>query len=143
MNVVCVLRHLRTETEEETLMQERCVRQWCVENGKTVLSRAKRRDKAAFYSPSEVWCFTSTILNEPRGKIIKGGLRRFSGTWNMLSRKDLNSVGLETIQVSRNSTTVITANGGSANKRGSNSGTSYNLDFFVTAQMLEDTPAVL
>ena len=38
----------------------------------------------------------------------------------MLSRKDLNSVELETVRVSRNPSTVITANEEVQNQRGSN-----------------------
>ena len=49
-----------------------------------------------------------------------------------LSGKDLNLAELETVRVSRNPTTVITANG-----------EVNDLDLFVTAQILEDTPTVL
>ena len=60
----------------------------------------------------------------------------------LLSRKDLNSVELETIRVSRNPTTVITANGKVQTNKEATVYV-YDLDLFVTVQTLEDTPAVL
>ena len=57
---------------------------------------------------------TSANLNENQRK---ENLLVDSGTsMHMLSRKDLNLVELETVPVSRNHTTVITANGGSETK---------------------------
>ena len=59
----------------------------------------------------------------------------------MVSRKHLDSAGLETIIISRNPTTVTTANGEVQTKEGA---TLYvrELDLFVTVMLLEDTPAV-
>ena len=59
-----------------------------------------------------------------------------------LSRKDLNSGKLEIIGVSKNATTVVTANGEVQTKE---EATVYvnELDLFVTVELLEDTPAVL
>ena len=61
---------------------------------------------------------------------------------HMLSRKGLNSAQLETIRVSRNPTTILTVNG---EVQTNEEATVYvhDLDLFVTAQILEDTPAVL
>ena len=61
---------------------------------------------------------------------------------HMLSRKDLNSVELQTVRVSRNRTTVITANG---EVQTHEEATVYVDDLvqFVTVQILEDTPAGL
>ena len=55
---------------------------------------------------------------------------------HMRSRKDLNWAEVETVRVSSNPTTAITANG---------EATVYvhDVEFFVTVQILEDTPAVL
>ena len=61
---------------------------------------------------------------------------------HMLSRKDLNSAELETFRVSRNPTTVITANGEVQTNEEATLYV-YDLDLFVTVQILEDTPAVL
>ena len=38
-------------------------------------------------------------------------LHKYGASMHMLSRKDLNSAELETVRVSRNPTTVVTANG--------------------------------
>ena len=60
----------------------------------------------------------------------------------MLSRKDLNSAELETVKVSKHSTTVATANG---EVQTHEEATVYvkELDLFVTVKLLEDTQAVL
>ena len=61
---------------------------------------------------------------------------------HMLSRKDLNSAELDTVRVSRNPTTVITANG---EVQTNEEAQVYDRDFdlFVTAQIFVDTAAVL
>ena len=61
---------------------------------------------------------------------------------HMLSRKGLNSDELENVRVSKNPTTVGTANGEVQTKE---EATVYvkQLDLFVTVKLLEDTPAVL
>ena len=62
---------------------------------------------------------------------------------HMLHRKDLlNSAELETVQVSKSSKTVITANG---KVQTNEEATVYvkELDLFVTGKVLDDTPAVL
>ena len=58
------------------------------------------------------------------------------------SRKDLNSAALDTVKVSENPTTGVTANGEVQTKE---EATVYvkELDLFVTVKLLEDTPAVL
>ena len=61
---------------------------------------------------------------------------------HMLRRKDLNSAELDTVRVSRSPTTVITANG-EAQTNEEATVYDYDLDLFVTAQILEDTPTVL
>ena len=61
---------------------------------------------------------------------------------HMLSRKDLNWAELEIVKVSKNSTTVVAANG---EVQTNEEATVYvkELDLFVTVKLLEDTPAVL
>ena len=61
---------------------------------------------------------------------------------HMLSRKDLNSTELESVRVSRNLTTVVTAVGEVQTKEGA---TVYvkDLDLFVTVHRFEDTTPVL
>ena len=61
---------------------------------------------------------------------------------HMLSRNDLNSEELETIRVSRNPTTVITANG-EVQPNEETTVYFYDLDLSVTVHILDDTPAVL
>ena len=60
----------------------------------------------------------------------------------MVSNKDLNSAELETMRMSRNPTTVMTANGEVQTREDA---TIYvkDLDLFVTVMLLEETPAVL
>ena len=59
-----------------------------------------------------------------------------------VSKKDLNSAELETMRISRNPTTVMTANGEAQTRE---EATVYvkELDLFVTVMLLEETPAVL
>ena len=57
----------------------------------------------------------------------------------MLSRKDLNSAELETVRVSRNTTTVITA----SEEVQTNEDATRDLDLFLTVQLLEDTPPTI
>ena len=61
---------------------------------------------------------------------------------HMLSKKDISSAELATLQKSRNPTTVITANG---EMQTSEEAQVYVHDFepFVTVQILDDTLAVL
>ena len=79
---------------------------------------------------------TSAILIETRGKIIC-----FS-SMHLLSGKDLNSAELETVRVSRNPTTLITASG-DVQIHEEATVYVYDLGLFVTVQILEGTPAVL
>ena len=61
---------------------------------------------------------------------------------HILSKKDLNSAELETIRVSRNPSTVITATGEVPihEKATENA---HDIELLVTLQILEDTLAVL
>ena len=61
---------------------------------------------------------------------------------HMVSKKDHDSAELETMRISRNPTTVMTANGEVLTKEGA---TVYvkALDIFVKVMLLEETPAVL
>ena len=61
---------------------------------------------------------------------------------HMASRKDLNSAELETVEVSKNPTTVVTAQRRSANKRRSDRAC-QRIGLFVTAKLLFDTRAIL
>ena len=61
---------------------------------------------------------------------------------HLVSRKDLNSAKLDTVRVSRNPTTVITANGEVQTNEEATVYV-YDLELFVMVQILEDTPAVI
>ena len=61
---------------------------------------------------------------------------------HMASKKDINKAELETLRISKNPTTVMTANGEVQTRE---EATVYvkELDLFVTVMLLEETPAVL
>ena len=61
---------------------------------------------------------------------------------HLVSKTDLNSVELETMRISKNPTTVMTANGEVPTRE---EATVYvkELDLIVTVMLLEETPAVL
>ena len=61
---------------------------------------------------------------------------------HMVSKKDLNSAELETMRISRNTTTVMTANG-EVQTREEATVCVKELDFFVTVMLPEEAPAVL
>ena len=101
-----------------------------------IFLNSEKREKATSCSPQEVWC---PFLTKSEDRAFVVGSR---ASMHMLSRKDLNSAELETTQVYRNPTTVITANG----KVETNEEATvyvYDLDSFVTVQIFDDTPAVL
>ena len=60
----------------------------------------------------------------------------------MVNKEDLNSAEMETMRISRNPTTVMTANGEVLTKEEATVHV-RELDLFVTVMLLEDTPAVL
>ena len=106
--------------------------------GKSFL-KLKEKDKATFFSP-EVWCLPAPSSTKPQERefVVDSG-----ASMHMLSRKDQDSAGtLESIRVSRKPTTVITANGVVQINEEATVYV-YDLDLFVTAQILEDTPVVL
>ena len=69
---------------------------------------SKRKTKSTFYSPAEEWVLPAASTKEPeeRELVVDSG-----ASMHMVSKKDLNSAELETMRVSRNPTTVMTANG--------------------------------
>ena len=79
----------------------------------------------------------STRKSEEREFVVDSG-----ASMHMVSRKDLNSAELGTVQVSKNPTVVITANGEVLTKE---EATVYvrELGLFVTIMLLEDTRAAL
>ena len=61
---------------------------------------------------------------------------------HVVSKKDLNSAELETMRISKNPTTVMTANGEALTREEATVHVK-ELDLFVTVLLLEETPAVL
>ena len=93
-------------------------------HGKWRRMSQKLQEKRQIYIPlafGSLVCL-STILNETRGKIF---VVDSGASMHMLSKKDLNSAELGTVRVSRNPTTVMTANGEVQTKY------VYDLDLFV------------
>ena len=101
--------------------------------------KLKEKEKATFNSLSEEWVMppASTINPEEREFVVDS-----RASMHMVSKKDLNKAELETVRISKNPTTVMTANGEVLAEEET---TVYvkGLDLFVTVMLLENTPAVL
>ena len=125
-------------SQEETERQERCTRGDVWKLAKNIF-KLKVTEKATFYLPSDEWVLpaASTAKPEEREFVVDSG-----ASVHVVSKKDLNSAELETMRISRNPTTVVTANGEVLTKEET---TVFvrELDLFVTVMLLEDTPAVL
>ena len=69
--------------------------------------KLKEKDKAAFYFPAEEWVLPAALTKEPEERefVVDSG-----AGMHVVSKKDLNSVELETMRTSRSPTTVMTAN---------------------------------
>ena len=104
-----------------------------------IFTSSKEKDKATFYSTAEEWFLPAATAIEPEEIefVVDSG-----ASMHMISRKDLNSAELETVRISKNPTTVVTAKGEVLTKE---EATVYikELDLFVTVMLVEDTPAVL
>ena len=93
-------------SQEETEWQERCAREAAWKLAKGVL-KLKEKNKAAFFSPSENRCLpASTLEPEEREFVVDS-----RAPMHMISKKDLNDAGMDTLTKSCNPTTVITADG--------------------------------
>ena len=91
-------------SQEETERQERCARgdAWRLDKN---IFKVKETDKATFFSPTNERSLPapSTTKLEEREFVVDS-----CASMHMWSRKDLNSAELETEEVSRNPTTVVT-----------------------------------
>ena len=93
-------------SQEETEWQEQCAREAAWKVAKNIL-KLKEKDKTTFFSPSENRCLPAPNLKpEKREFVVDSG-----ASMHMISKKDLNSAGLETLTTSRSPTMVITGNG--------------------------------
>ena len=97
------------------------------------------KGKATFCSPSEVWSLPAPSSKQPEESQVVVDWR---ASMHMLSKKDLNVAELETVRVSRNSTTGITANGEVQTNEEATEKV-HDIELFVTVLIVEDTPAVL
>ena len=97
----------KDRSQEETEWQEQGAREAAWKLAKSVL-KFKEKNKAAFFSPSEIRCLPapSTLKPEEREFVVDPG-----ASMHMISEKDLNSAEMDTLTTSRSPTTVITANG--------------------------------
>ena len=104
------------------------------------METCKRKDNATFFSLTDEWSLpaASTITPEEGEFVVDSG-----ASMHMVSRKDLNSADLDTVKVSKNPATVVTANGEVLTEE-EGEATVYvkELDLFVTPIFLEDPPAV-
>ena len=117
-------------SQEETERQERCARGKAWNLAKNTYKH-KVKDKATFYSLSEVWSLPAPSSMTPEeGELVVDS----RASMHMLSRKDLNSAELHTVRVSRNPTTLITANGEVQTNEEATVYV-YDLDLFVTVQI--------
>ena len=94
--------------QEETERQERCAR--AARHGilPEIFTSSKKKDEASFYSLTDKWIMpaVSTIKPEEREFVVDSG-----SSVHVVSKRDLHSAELETMRISKNPTTVMTANG--------------------------------
>ena len=124
-------------SQEETEWQEQGAREAVWRVAKSVL-KLREKNKAAFFSPSEIRCLpASNLTPEEREFVVDSG-----ASMHMVSKKDLNSAEMDTLTKSYSVTIVITANG---EVQTHEEATAYvkELDIFLTMKVLENTPAVL
>ena len=127
----------KDRSQGETARPERCAREDAWELAKKFYKLIKE-DKATFLSPAEEWILPAASTTKPQERefVVVSGARM-----HMVSRKDRNSAELETVRISKNPTTVMTANGEVLTKE---EAIVYvrELDLCLTVMLLEDTPAV-
>ena len=94
---------------------------------------------STFYSPLVECVLPSASTKEPEERefVVNSG-----ASMHVVSKRDLDSAELETMRISKNPTTVMTANGDVQTRE---EATVYvkELDIIVTVMLLEETPAVL
>ena len=104
---------------------------------KTNISSEKKTRLHSTFPRRNGYSRASTKEPEERELVVDSG-----ASVHMVSKKDLNSAEWETMRISKNPTTVITANGEVQTRE---EATIYvkELDLFVPVMLLEETPAVL
>ena len=94
-------------SHEETERHVRCARSKPWNLAKNIY-KLKENDKATFHSPAEEWVLRAASTKEPEERefVVDSGARM-----HKVSKEDLSSAELETVRISKNPTTVVTANG--------------------------------
>ena len=125
-------------SHEETARQQRCAQSKAWNLAKHIY-KFKEKDKTTFYSPTEELLLPVVSIKEPEERefVVDSG-----ASVHMVSKRDLNPAQLETMRISRNTTTVMTANSKVQTRE---EATVYvkELVLFVTVMLLDETPAVL
>ena len=123
---------------EETERQQRCARSKAWNLAKNIY-KLKEKDKATFYFPAEEWVLPAALTKEPEERefLVDSG-----ASLHMVSKKDFDSVELETMRTSRSPTTVMTASG-EVQTRGEATVHVKQLDLFVKVMLVAETPTVL
>ena len=130
---------IEDRSQEETDREQRCARCKAWNLAKNIY-KLKEKDKTTFFSTAEEWVLPAASTKEPEERefVVDSG-----ASMHIVSKKDLNSAEFfETMRISRNPTTVMTANGEVQTRE---EVTVYvkELDLFVTVMLLEEVPAVL
>ena len=124
-------------SQEETEWHERCAREAAWRLAKRVL-KFKEKHRTTFFSPSDKRCLlASTLKLEEREFVVDSG-----ASMHMISKKDLNSVDMDTLTKSCSHTIVITANGEVQTHEEATVHVK-ELYIFLTMKVLDNTPAVL
>ena len=135
MGVVLMLLELRTgrNLATRTMRPQRCM------GNDEQCPQVQRKGQSHILVACRSLVITNTIFNEARGTIICGGLRSINAH---AEQERSESTELDTVRVSRNPTTVETADG---EVQTNEEATVYvhDLELFVTVQILEHTPAIL
>ena len=118
MSAIRVLPDLRKEHKTKPCNQKDVLAEYLVKS----VYKLKNTDKASFYSPSGA---RATPARTSKSPVEREFALDSGASMHMLSKKELSSDELDTLQRSRNLTTVVTANEK------------------CVVQSLEDTPAVL
>ena len=102
------------------------------------ITKLKKKEETANSSPTEVWCLPAPTETKPEEREFEVDS---GASMHRSSRKDLNSAELETVQVSKNTTTLVTPN----REVQSNEEATVCVKQleFVTVKLLGGTPAVL
>ena len=72
------------------------------------MCKLKEKEHVTFYSPAEEWVLPAASTKEPE---VREFVEDSGGSMHVVSKRDLNSVELETMRISRSPTTVMTAIG--------------------------------